>query len=411
MDFEIELQRTKPDYLVYKPGSSDGSTHDTGNEHFLVFDGPDGSLMAVWTQSTIEGCDDQRLVFVRSDDEGVMWTAPKIIASGSIPGHGPMASWGFPMVSASGRIYVLYNKHIGVNDIFAHTTGLMAGIYSDDNGVTWSPEAIIPMPRSKWDNPDAAMPSNWIVWQKPTRVSDGKYFVGFTRWVSPAVACAPPTDSWTAKHSVVEFMRFENLYDDPDPSDLAISWIASNDDALQVPYPGCPEMSVVQEPAIVALPDGRLFTSLRTRTGNPYYSVSSDAGFTWSAPKPIRNRDNGELLLHPISPCPIFELAPGSYVLFLHGHDGHFNGWKPEDTHHNRRPVIAFIGKFRPDAEQPIWFEESDFFADNDGVAIGFGGGRADFALYSSFTNRKGKRVLWYPDRKFFLVGKNVPYA
>ena len=47
-----ELQRSAPDYVVYVPKSVDGSTFDTGNEHFLVFPGPDGSLMAVWTQSS-----------------------------------------------------------------------------------------------------------------------------------------------------------------------------------------------------------------------------------------------------------------------------------------------------------------------------------------------------------------------
>ena len=34
--------------------------------------------------------------------------------------------------------------------------------------------------------------------------------------------------------------------------------------------------------------------------------------------------------------------------------------------------------------------------------------GRLDLALYSSFTVRDGKPVLWYPDRKFFLLGKNL---
>ena len=54
MELERELVRTSPDYVGYKPGSIDGSTFDTGNEHFLVFDAPDGSLMAVWTQSSYE---------------------------------------------------------------------------------------------------------------------------------------------------------------------------------------------------------------------------------------------------------------------------------------------------------------------------------------------------------------------
>ena len=71
-----EIQRTKPDYIVYRPGSVDGSTFDTGNEEFLVFDGPDGSLMAVWTQSSYEGAGDHRIVFARSADEGRTWSDP-----------------------------------------------------------------------------------------------------------------------------------------------------------------------------------------------------------------------------------------------------------------------------------------------------------------------------------------------
>jgi hypothetical protein len=35
--------------------------------------------------------------------------------------------------------------------------------------------------------------------------------------------------------------------------------------------------------------------------------------------------------------------------------------------------------------------------------------GRLDLALYSSFTVRNGKPVLWYPERKFFLSGRLLP--
>jgi hypothetical protein len=49
-----EQHRTKPDFVVFTPGSVDGATHDTGNEQVSVFAGPDGSLMAVWTQMTCD---------------------------------------------------------------------------------------------------------------------------------------------------------------------------------------------------------------------------------------------------------------------------------------------------------------------------------------------------------------------
>ena len=410
MDLKRELGRTEPDYIVYVPESTDGSTHDTGNEHFLVFQGPDGSLMAVWTQSTYEGMSDQRIVFSKSEDGGRTWTPPEVIAGPAPPEFkGHMASWGFPMVSSSGRIYVLYSRHTGINDVFTHTTGLMAGIYSDDGGRTWSEEQIVPMPHSKWDNPDPSVPPNWIVWQRPMRLSEGKYFVGFTRWVSPAVRHEPPMDVWWAHESVVEFMRFENIDEDPEPKDLRISYFAGDDQALRVGLADHPEVSVAQEPSLVLLPDGRLFCVLRTTVGSPYYTVSEDAGRTWRDPEPLRRYDGGPPVLHPCSPCPIYEVGDGKYILLHHNHDGHFQGWGPRDTLYHRRPIYISFGEYRPDAEQPVWFSEPAFFMDNDGVPLGYGRGRCDLAMYASLTFVEGGPVLWYPDRKFFLLGKRIP--
>lgn len=407
IDMERELRRTEPDYVVFKPGSLDGSSRDTGNEHFLVFDGPDGGLLAVWTQSTIEGRPDQRIVFSRSDDKGETWRPPRVVAGPASTG-GTMASWGFPLVSQSGRIYVIYSRHIGVNDIFTHTTGLMACIFSDDAGESWSVEQVIPMPRSRWDNPDPNVPSNWIVWQKPERLSEGRYFAGFTRWVSPAVRPAAPIKVWWAEASVVEFMRFENIDDDPEPRDIEISYFMSDDQALHVGLVGHPDVSVVQEPSIVALPDGRLFCILRTTTGHPFYTVSNDAGRTWRKPEVLRRSDDGPALLHPCSPCPIYDIGGGRCVLFYHNHDGHFDGWGPMETSHHRRPINLALGEYRSEARQPIWFSEPKFLFDNDGVPLGYGGGRCDLAMYASMTFAEGTPVLWYPERKFFLLGKRI---
>ncbi len=407
---ERQLRSTKPDYVIYVPKSNDGSTHDTGNEHFLVFDGPDGALMAVWTQSTFEGKTDQRIVFAQSPDEGRTWTAPRTIAGPDEARRIGMASWGFPLVSKSGRIYVLYSRHLGKNDIFSHTTGLMAGIYSDDAGKTWSAEQTVPMPRSIWDNPDSTMPANWIVWQKPLRLSEGKYLSGFTRWVSPKspTGMRAPRDHWTNQPSVVEFMRFENVDENPAVGQLKIRYLMSDRQALQVGLPDHPEVSVVQEPAIVPLPDGRLFCSLRARTGHPYYTVSADAGLTWSSPEPIRFTDTGEKLSHPCSPCPIYEAAPGEYFLLFHNHDGHFMQWGPDDTTWHRRPICLSRGQFRPGARQPLWFSKPDLLMDHDGVPLGAGHGRSDLAMYASVTRRAGQTTLWYPERKFFLLGKRI---
>lgn len=94
-----QLHITKPDFVVFVPEVTDAGVHDTGNEHFLVFDGPDGSLMAVWTQSSAEAQPDQHIAFARSGDEGVTWSKPRVIAGPRKPGDGHMASWAYPLVS------------------------------------------------------------------------------------------------------------------------------------------------------------------------------------------------------------------------------------------------------------------------------------------------------------------------
>jgi len=408
LDITRELQRTRPDYVVYVPRSLDGSTFDTGNEHFLVFDGPDGSLMAVWTQSTAEGLPNQRIVFSQSSDEGHTWTSPQLIAGPKPPAVGGLASWAFPMVSLTGRIYVIFSQHIGVNDFSTHTTGLMHGIYSDDAGASWSAPQNIPMRRSPYDHPDPSIPSNWIVWQKPLRLSDGKYFNGMTRWISPQVCHKGPGKSWIEAESVVEFLRWENLDDNPEPKNLIIGNFAFGPDAIRVSYPGCPELSVVQEPSIVKLPNGDLFSVMRTAAGHPYYVFSADEGEYWSAPAPLRYTDTGPALRHPLSPCPLYDLGDGRYFLLFHNHDGHFEQWTPYDTSYHRRPIYACLGEYRPGARQPLWFSQPKFMMDDDGVALGANGGRCDLAMYASLTRRQNRVVLWYPDRKYFLLGRNL---
>lgn len=418
-DVGSELTRTRPDYVVYVPGSVEGVTNDTGNEHFLVFDGPDGSLMAVWTQSSAEGLGDHRIVFSRSRDEGVTWATPLHIAGPRQKGEGFPASWAFPMVSKSGRIYVLYHQKCTVeDDFFPHNhnscfTGRMDGIYSDDLGLHWSVPETVPMPRNPHDNPDQSIPPNWIVWQKPQRDLGGKYFTGYTRWVSQAVRRSvtdsePASSSWTSLECVVEFMRFENIDENPTPSGIRIAFSAWGDQALRVPHYIDPLVSVAQEPSHVRLPDGRLLCVMRTMAGCIWYSVSADDGCTWCNPLPLLRKDHGRPIPEPLCCCPIYRLSDGRYALFHHNNDGRFQGCPKERCDLNRRPSFVALGEFRPNADQPIWFSESRLLMDNDGVSVGGPYQRIDLGVYPSFTCRNGNDVLWHCDRKFFLVGKKI---
>lgn len=411
-----QLYSSKPDFVVFVPEVTDASVSDTGNEHFLVFDGPDGSLMAIWTQSSAEGQPDHHITFTQSKDEGKSWSKPRVIAGPRVPGECPIASWAYPLVSTKGRIYVLYSQYIGKHDPVAQHAGELHGIYSDDNGVTWSnPQNIPQLKRSIHDSPDATIPPNVLCWQKPLRLGkDNTYLAGITRW-SSTKAKPPFGKSWTGWDSRVEFMRFENIDDSPEPKDIRISWFAFNDAALAVPSPESDTVSVCQEPTLVKLPDGRLFCTLRTYAGSPFWSISSDLGETWSTPKRLLYKDHGEAIKHPLSPCPMYDLggsaaASGHYVLFVHNNDGNYKGFKPYQTGDIRQPIYLLRGTYQANAEQPIWFDQPERFMEHDNTSLGRVGtqGRIDMSLYSSFTVRNNIPVLWYPDRKFFLLGKII---
>ena len=405
--------RTNPDYVCFVPGSFNGSTGDSQNEHFLVFDGPDGSLMSIWTQHiTMNPEAKSHILFSKSIDKGVTWSKPKHLVGPKNKGDSThITVWAFPMVSKSGRIYVLWNQNQGFAGwIFFHT-GRMSGMYSDDMGKTWSEPQEIKMPLSPYDDPTGIVPSEWIVWQKPERIGDGKYFVGYSRWPNESKAyynkkTAP--SGWTWLESVVEFMKFENIDENPEPRDIKITYSAWGEQALRVPHYIEPGLSIAQEPSIVTLPDGRLFCVMRTGSGFIWYSVSADFGATWSNPRPLLRKDHGSPILQPVSCSPIYKLADGRYVLLHHNNRGDISD--PSKIFGPRTPAYLALGEFRPGADQPIWFSESKIFVDNKGLnSAGELVTRGnDAATYTSFSTSTGKDILWYPDAKCWLLGKEV---
>lgn len=407
-DPDIEWERSNPDIQVFLPTGS--GIYNGDNEHFLVFKAPKSEeLLALWTQSSVEGRGDNHLVMARSTD-AENWSDPKYLVGAEYGTGGLQASWGFPIVSKNGRIYIFYTKEVEIYDNNRQGSGAMGCIFSDDNGISWTPPENIDMPRSKYDNPDVKYPKNWIVWQKPIKDSEEKWIAGYTLVTSESIMKSEK--NWVNADSRCYFMRFMNIDENPEPDDIKIEWYPENDLGLEVENPVYPHMSVAQEPAVVLLPDGRLLTVMRNMSGYIYYSVSADNGKTWNDPKMLRYSDNGEGIRHPMSSCPLYRLDNGKFILIFHNNDGKRLGYDQADKEWDinvaniiRNPTFYTVGGYKEDAEQPIWFNKPVEFLNTQDIAVP-PKMTAEIGTYPSITEFRGRTVLWYPDRKRFLLGK-----
>lgn len=398
-----EWKRTKPDLVVYKP---EGEFVQGENQHFIVTPLPSGRWLAFWTQSTRENHADQRVVLSSSDDEGKTWSA-LVTIDGATPGDpagSGLASWSFPIVApALNRVYIFYNKNIGIQDTREDTTGILRGRYSEDDGESWSAHFDLPFAPCAMSHPDPKVPQSWIVYQAPTLAGDGVPIVGFTHWGS---AGRFGKIGLFEMDSEIRFLRFENILSEKDVSKLEVTTWPELDHGLRVPRKDKPEVSVVQEPSIVVLPDGRLFCVMRTLNGYISWSESKDHGRSWSETKPLRFRDGGEVVSQPIAPCPIYALENGRFFLLFHNNDGTANGGKgPSDYKQNRYPAFTSMGRFVAEGQQPVWFDPPKELMTSDGVVVG-PSRRTEVATYTSFFETRDKRILWYPDRKHFLLGR-----
>ena len=423
-----EWQRTDPDLVVYLPQEENG--FDAVNQHFLVTRSSGGAWLAFWTRGADEGEPNQSEVVSRSTDRGVTWSEPLIIdgppaaqdpdfrapdrregewktaevSDEESRRHAGIASWGFPIIAEDlGRVYCFYNKNEGVAEYRYDLCGVLRGRYSDDDGLTWSDETFdLPIRRTVMDHPEERFPINWIVWQKPYLTARDEVIAPFTRW--PSYEAPEPTGSegW--------FLRFDNILAERDVGKLTTTTMPDGERGLRVPSYGDPAGSFCEEPAMAELSDGRFFCVMRTAVGYIAFSVSEDRGHTWSTPAPLFRDFDNELMLNPVVPCPIYKLNDGRYLLLYYNNNGDANGghfpcgyecWRT-----NRYPAFISVGHEDPgNPHQPIRFGPPKLFVDTQGKGLG-PGGRADAASYPSLVEDGDDRILFYPDRKHFLLGR-----
>jgi hypothetical protein len=300
-------------------------------------------------------------------------------------------------------VYCFYFKCSGRADYRYDTGGILTGRYSEDDGRTWSRETFeVPVRRTAGEHPDPTIPPSWIVWQIPYLTSRGDVIAPFTCWNSRASEAGPGSEAY--------FLRFDNVLTEPNPSRLTTTTLPEGRRGLR--FPSCvePGFSFCEEPALVELSDGRLYCVMRTDAGYIVFVVSPDWGATWSPPAPLFRDGDGELMLNPVTPCPIWKLNDGRYLLLYCNNKGDANGGhfpcSYDCVRTNRYPAFLSVGIEDPgNPYQPIRFGPPRMILDTQGQAIG-PGGRTEVGSYSSLLEDDEDRILFYPDRKHFLLGR-----
>jgi hypothetical protein len=208
--------------------------------------------------------------------------------------------------------------------------------------------------------------------------------------------------------SEVCFLRFENILTEADPRKLIVTTWPKTPHGLSAPNPLRPGINTAQEPTNPSLSDGRLICPMRTLLGRIYFALSADDGRTWDTPRPLRYSPGGREIHHPMAPCPLYKLKDGRFVLLFYNNDGSGHGGRgPTDSANVRNPAYITVGREIPgEKDQPIRFGPPKLFASTDWVPISGQDTGTQVATYTSLVEDRGERILFYPDRKHFLLGR-----
>ena len=139
-----EWKRTEPDHVLYLPPEPLGDDGD--NEHLIVVETPKGDSAGDLEPGSLG--DVPRLPhrgLTEPGRRGDLDSARDHRGPHRPPGF--TAAFAVPLVSRSGRIYLLFNKHTGVTDMSFTVTALQRCIYSDDDGHTWQEGADLDVRR------------------------------------------------------------------------------------------------------------------------------------------------------------------------------------------------------------------------------------------------------------------------
>ena len=269
----------------------------------------DGRIMFVYTRFTGGDGDHAAadLAGIYSTDDGLTWSAPEII----VPNRGSMNTMSVSMLRLhDGRIALCYLLKNGHFDCREHM------MLSSDEGKTWSePRTMIPIPGYFVTNNDRVV-----------QLAGGRLIV-------PG-----------AYHRPTGFEPAEGGSHD---SRAIAMWFLSDDAgekwresqtwwALPVH-----SRAGMQEPGVVELDRGRLFSWSRTTTGYQWGTYSDDGGETWYAPVPTG-------FISPCSPLSIKRIPGRDRLLAIwNDRSGRFDLPETAPESRDRTPLVSALGDTR----------------------------------------------------------------
>ena len=268
-------------------------------------------LCVMTTGSKHEGSKGQHVVAMRSRDHGRTWSKPVDIE----PASGPVASWGMPLVTRFGRVYVFYSFNGDeITGRRADMLGWYCFRYSDDGGKSWSKKRHrLPLRVTAVDRRNDWKGKVQIFWGigKPIVVGDDAIFA-FTK-----------IGRYMLDQSEGWFFRSSNILTERDVSKLRWTLLPEGERGLRAPAHG----SIQSEQNLVPLSNGDLYCMYRTTMGYPCHAYSRDGGRTWSKPEAATYTPGGRRFKHPRA-CPrIWRTRSGRYLFWFHN-NGH-KDWRP----------------------------------------------------------------------------------
>ena len=348
-----DTRNIKTGYVIPDEGYSD--------QPYVVITADGAWLCVMTTGRGVEGEGGQHVIGVISRDKGRTWSAPIDIE----PATGYEASWVVPFRTAYGRIYVFYTYNkANIREVpnaasfgkRVDTLGVYAFKYSDDNGLTWSKDRYeIPMHVTEADRDNNFGGQTLFFWgvSKPI-VHKGAVYWGWnrvTRWGWPGVLV----------RSQGHFMRGENIQSERDPRRLRWKILPESDEGLRAP-----KGPIAEEINLVSLNGGGLYATYRTIDGYLCQAYSSDDGRTWTPPA-YATFANGRPIKHPRAYAPVWKLANGKYLLWIHNHGGeavHTDEWGRGSYYQSRNPVWVSGGVERNGRIE--WSEPEILLYDDD---------------------------------------------